>query len=132
MPAHRFFPSLTFVAVLFLSALVVPGVAAQSRGEHVEMTPADGRLSTQFLFTGTGFRPGLTISARFYSPDGVERRIRTEEGAEFVWLVQQDGTFSLDLVPAQRFPGAPAGRWRVLFCAFGSPTCQQIEFDLAP
>jgi hypothetical protein len=96
------------------------------------MTPAEGRLNTQLLFSGSGFLPSLTISARFSPPDGLERRIRTEDGAEFVWLVQQDGTFSLDLVPSQRFPGAPAGRWRALFCAFGSPTCQQIEFDLAP
>lgn len=131
MSARRAVAALVVLAVL--SAAVFTGAAAvQASDEHVELTPAVATLQTRLVFTGSGYAPGLTISARFFPPDGAERRIRTPEGAEIVWPVQADGTFSMDLVPAQRFPGAAAGRWRALFCAFGATTCQQIEFDLAP
>jgi hypothetical protein len=128
-------------AVVLLVALVAAGlvgisvpddVAAQAPTERVFMTPAEGTLHTQFHLVGVGFTPGRTVSFRVLPPDGVERRLRNELGAELVWLVLADGTFSLDLIPAQHFPEAPAGRWRLLFCQFGSLTCQQLEFDVLP
>jgi hypothetical protein len=63
-------------------------------------------LTTHFVFSGSGFTPGLTVSIRFYPPNSPERRIRTEQGMEVVWPVASDGTFSLDFTPAQQFPGA--------------------------
>ncbi|MGH2587717.1 MAG: hypothetical protein ACRDJE_22580 [Dehalococcoidia bacterium] len=121
------------VALAVVAVALVRGpAAAQPSGERVVMTPADGTLTTRFTFVGSGFTPGQNISVRFFPPDGIERRIRTEEGAELVWPVQPDGTFALDVVPMQRFPNASPGDWRVLFCAFGAPTCQQLEFDILP
>lgn len=102
---------------------------AQQPAERVVMTPAEGTLATRFLFVGAGFPAGSSVSVRFLPPDGVERRIR-EDGAELVWLVSADGGFGLEVVFGQRFPGAPPGRWRALFCALNAPTCQQLEFDL--
>jgi hypothetical protein len=124
---------MAIVALAVVSAALVRAQAsAQPSGERVVMTPADGTLTTRFMFAGSGFAPGQNVSVRFFPPDGNERRIRTDEGAEIVWPVQPDGTFSLDVVPAQRFPSAPPGRWRVLFCAVGAPTCQQLDFDVFP
>lgn len=128
-------------AVALLVALIAAGlilvvvshaVAAQAPTERVLMTPAEGTLHTPFHFSGTGFTPGRTVSIRVQPPDGGERRMRNEHGAELVWLVLPDGSFSLDLIPAQQFPDASAGRWRLLFCQFGSLTCQQLEFELLP
>jgi hypothetical protein len=123
---------LTLLVIMSAAVLTSSTVVAQANDEHVEMTPAEATLQTRLVFSGRGFTPGVTVSARFFPPDGAERRIRTPEGAEIVWPVQPDGTFSMEVVPAHRFPGAVAGRWRALFCASGSATCQQIEFDLAP
>lgn len=112
------------------------GVRAQSpipaTGERVLVTPGEGTTATRFRFTGSGFTPGRTVSVRLTPPDGVERRFMADDGAEVVWLVAPDGSFALDLSPAQRFPGAPAGHWRALFCGFGAPTCQLIDFDVLP
>ena len=130
----RLLLAIVAVAVTAFAALSMHArVQAQApvSAEHVVMTPADGTLSTRFQFAGSGFLPGRNVSVRFIPPDGSERRVR-EEGVEIVWPVQSDGTFSLDVVPGQRFPGASPGRWRVLFCVFGSTTCQQLEFDVQP
>ena len=106
--------------------------AAQPAGEHVVLTPAEGTLTTLFVFVGHNFQPGRTVSVRITTPDGAARRFTTEEGAEMVWLVGRDGSFVVELVPSTRFPGALPGHWQVLFCSAGSPTCQQIDFDVLP
>lgn len=121
------------LAVAVLLGLVTSGrVVAQITAERVVMTPADGTLTTRFLFSGSGFTPGRTVSVRITTPDGVERRFRTDEDIEIVWLVLPDGTFSLEMVPAQRFPGAGPGRWQALFCGFEATTCQLLTFDVSP
>ena len=126
----------TMIAVLLAGLAAIDGVRAQvplpATGERVLVTPGEGTTATRFRFTGSGFTPGRTVSVRLTPPDGVERRFMADDGAEFVWLVAPDGTFALDLSPAQRFPGAPAGQWRALFCGFGALTCQLIDFDVLP
>lgn len=117
------------VALMLLVGAVAESVRAQPAVERVVMTPADGTLTTRFLFVGMSFPAGSGVTVRFMSPDGVERRIR-DDGAELYWVVSSDGSFALEVAFGQRFPGAPAGRWRALFCAQYAPTCQQLEFDL--
>jgi hypothetical protein len=127
------FPLVLVTIVGALCLLLVQGAQAQQAAhEHVTMSPAEGTLATPFVFRGTGYQPNVTVSIRFLAPDGLERRMRTGEGAEIVLPVQADGTFLLDVVLAQRFPGAPPGQWRVLFCADESPTCELLEFHVAP
>jgi hypothetical protein len=130
-PRHSL-PMLAALVVLLVTALVSSGASAQTGSEHVLLSPPEGTLTSRFVFSGSGFTPGLTVSIRFYPPDAAERRIRTDQGAEVVWVVEPDGTFSLDFVPAQQFPGASPGRWRALFCAYRDRTCQMIEFDVLP
>ena len=122
-----------FVALLSIGAALSAGsrAHAQAVAERVIVAPGEGTYQTRFLFSGSGFTPGRTVSVRFVLPDGSERRV-TEDGAELVWVVGTDGTFAMDLVPAQRFPAAPAGRWRALFCGFNAATCQLIDFDVSP
>ena len=103
--------------------------SAQTTTERVVATPGEGMLQTRFVFTGSGFVPGRTVSVRVLTPEG-ERRFTNEQGVEFVWLVGPDGTFTLDFVPAQHFPGSSPGRWRALFCTHGALTCQLVDFDL--
>ena len=105
---------------------------AQSASERVVVTPGDGTLQTRFHFTGTGFVPGRTVSVIIMTPDGVEHRFLADDGAEVVWMVQSDGSFALELIPGQRFPGTGPGRWRALFCSFAAPTCQLVDFDVTP
>jgi hypothetical protein len=121
------------IALLSIGAALSTGMHAQAQvtTERVMVTPGGGTAQTRFVFTGAGFTPGRTVSVRFLLPDGSERRV-TEGPAEVVWLVLPDGSFSVDLVPAQRFPAAPPGRWRALFCGFNAATCQLIEFDVLP
>ncbi len=132
MRPRKSLPILAALVALLAITLFSTGASAQSGRQHVELTPAEGTLTTHFTFMGSGFTPGLTVSVRFYPPDVLERRIRTEEGAELVWQVEPNGTFALEFVPAQRFPNAPPGRWYALFCAFGDRTCELIEFDVLP
>ena len=121
-----------FVVALAVAVAVTHGAAAQSAGERVTMSPGEGTLQTHFLFTGFGFVPGRTVSVRAIPPDGLERRVRTEGGVEVVWRIPAEGTFALEFTPALDFPDAPSGHWRMLFCQEGSPTCQQLEFDVSP
>jgi hypothetical protein len=130
-PRHSL-PILAAVIAFLAIAVVSTTVSAQTGREHVQLSPPTGTPATHFVFSGSGFTPGLTVSIRFYSPDASERRIRTDQGAEVVWPVQPDGTFSLDFVPGQQFPGASPGRWQALFCAYRDRTCQMIEFDVLP
>ena len=130
-PRHSL-PILAALVALLSITLFTAAASAQTGQEHVELSPPDGTLTTRFVFSGSGYTPGLTVSARFFPPDTLERRIRTDQGAEVVWPVQPDGTFSLDFVPTARFPGASPGRWHALFCAYGDRTCQMIEFDVLP
>lgn len=124
---------LVIIAATLTATLAGGGRAmAQATGERVLLTPAEGTLATRFTFVGSGYVAGHVVTVRFLPPDGIERRYRDTDGVEFVWLVGTDGGFSLDVVPALRFPGAPAGHWRVLFCASSSATCQLIEFDISP
>lgn len=132
MSARRAGTVVVLAAAVLLGLLVSAQVTAQVATERVVMMPADGTLTTRFSFSGSGFTPGRTVSVRVTTPDGTERRFRTDEGVEIVWLVLPDGTFSLEMVPAQRFPGAGPGRWQALFCGFDAATCQLLAFDVAP
>lgn len=128
------------VLLTFVSVLLVAGARGQKTtaqflpptGEHVTATPGEGTLFTHFFFAGNGFAPSRTVSVRLTLPDGSERRFRTLEGIENVWLARADGSFELDFVPAQRFPGAQPGHWQALFCGADAPTCQRVDFDIAP
>jgi hypothetical protein len=118
------------VALAAISGAASPA-AAQTNGERVAVAPGEGTLQTRFRFTGSGYQPGRSVTIRVTPPDNVERRIRGEDGVELVWVTAADGSFQLDLVPGDRFPGTPGGRWRVLFCTAGASTCQQVEIDIA-
>ena len=121
--------AMVLAGTLCISLTLTGGAAAQRSPERVVVTPGEGTIVTRFLFTGAGYQPGRTVDVRVTPPDGSERRFM-EDGAVQVWQVQADGTFSLDFIPAVRFPGAGPGRWRALFCTFMAPTCQLIEFDI--
>ena len=121
---------LALVLAVWAALLAAGETSAQPAGEHVVLTPAEGTLTTRFVFVGHNFQPGRTVSVRITTPDGLARRFTTEEGAEMVWLVGADGSFVIEMVPIARFPGALPGRWQALFCSAGSPTCQQIDFEV--
>ena len=124
---------LLFLTLVFsvLAVLVSASrTGAQPAGEHVVLTPAEGTLTTRFVFVGHNFQPGRTVSVRITTPDGLARPFITEDGAEMVWLVGANGSFVVEMVPIARFPGALPGHWQALFCSTGSPTCQQIEFEV--
>ena len=129
MTGHRGLLLIALLGTLFRSFALLGRASAQTTSEHVVVTPGEGTLQSSFTFVGMGFTPGRTVSVRITSPDGIERRFLTDDGSELVWLVQPDGTFSLEFVPALRFPGGGPGRWRALFCSFGAPTCQLVDFD---
>lgn len=129
---RRLLACLTFAVAAVTALSLSAGASAQSVPQQVVLAPAEGTLLTRYVFDGAGFVPGRTVSVRVFPPDGIERRMRNEQGAELVWLVSAAGGFALDFVPALIFPEATAGRWRVLFCQFGAPTCQQIDFDISP
>lgn len=122
--------ALSIGIVIALTALT--SAAAQLVGERVVVSPGEGAATTNFRFTGSGYVPGSLVRVAVTPPDGIERRLISETGAEMVWLVSPDGHFELEVVPAQRFAPATPGRWQALFCTSGSVTCQLIDFDVLP
>lgn len=126
-----------FALIILALMVALPGKRSSAQlapltAEHVTATPAEGTLLTRFSFFGSGFAPNRTVSVRLTIADGSERRFRTPEGIENVWLTRADGSFDLDFMPALRFPGAPAGHWQALFCGADAPTCQRVDLDIAP
>jgi hypothetical protein len=130
---RRLLPLLLAFGALVAGVFFFSQAAAQAPGlERVIVTPGEGTLLTRYQFSGSSFPANKTIAVRLYPPDGFERRLATDDGIELVWLAGPDGAFSLEFVPALRFPGAPAGHWRALFCSYNAPTCQLVEFDVLP
>lgn len=112
--------------------IVTRDIHAQALAERVIVTPGEGTVLTRYRFVGSGFPVGRFVSVRITSGEGIERKLTGDDGVELVWVVAADGGFALEFTPSARFPGAAPGRWQALFCLTGSPTCQHLEFDVAP
>lgn len=120
------------MALLLALGPVRSSIQAQAPTERVIVTPGEGSMLTRYRFVGTGFPVGRLVAVRITSGEGIERKLTGDDGVELVWIVAADGGFALEFTPGTRFPGAAPGRWQALFCPAGSPTCQHLDFDVAP
>lgn len=131
MTVRRFsYPLIALMLVAF--GIVTRDARAQAPAERVMVTPGEGSVMTRFRFVGAGFPVGRFVSVRITSGEGIERKFTGDDGVELVWIVAADGGFALEFTPITRFPSATPGRWQALFCLTGSPTCQHLDFDVAP
>ena len=110
--------------VLCLSLVVT------ARAQSVTVGPAEGNQEATFVFRGSEFIPGDTISMRFTSPAGDAYMLLDQDGREFFLTVAEDGTFGLSIVPVELFVGAPAGLWLAEFCPSAGEFCLAGTFTI--
>lgn len=109
------------VGLLTLST-VVTGVNAQS---SVMITPAAGSDQDTFTVEGEGLVPGLALEIGFASPEG---NVYTLQGR--VIVVDGDGDFEFNVVPAESFTGSSKGTWVVIVCVAGTQDCISGPFEI--
>ena len=118
--------SIVLLAVAVLWAVVATPAVAQS----VNVDPLDGDQEETFVFSGSGFAPGDSVTMHFTSPDGTPYILLADDGGELLLTVAEDGTFAISLVPVELFVGAPAGEWQAEFCPSSGEFCLAGTFSI--
>jgi hypothetical protein len=103
--------------------MVAPASAAS-----VSITPPNGDQNDTFTVSGEGLQPGLALDINFKSPGGT---VFSTAAMNKVVIVDGDGDFSLDILPARDFAGESEGSWMVQVCVTGTDDCVQTDFQIA-
>ena len=111
------------VALPCLSAIATPALADPSVG----ILPAAGGQTDTFTVAGAGLQPGLALDINFTSPEG---NVFSTAALNQVVVIDADGNFSFEFVPATEFVGASLGTWMAQVCVSGTDTCVQGGFDI--
>ncbi len=119
---QRFITPMISLALLF--AVAMPASAQESVG----ITPANGGQSDTFTIAGTGLPAGLALDINFTSPDGT---VFSTAALNQVVVVDGDGNFSFDFVPANEFQGERLGAWTAQVCVSGTDNCVQGTFGIS-
>ncbi len=112
-------------------ALAVAGPTAglvTAEGEMILVT-AGGTLDEAVTFAGSGFVPAAGLSQSLVHPDGTVYKLQ-KDGVEQVWVVADDGTFTVYLVPNIDFPNLAAGTWYTRFCTEDGASCWEAFLDI--
>lgn len=110
------------LAAVSFSTLLAPADAA-----GVSITPASGNQSETFTIAGEGLTPGMALDINFKSPSG---EVFSTAALNKVVIVDPDGDFAFEVVPASEFAGQPAGNWLVQVCVTGTDQCVQTDFNI--
>ena len=119
---------LTFLSASGLAAL--PGSLAAQETPTIVVAPASGDQNQIFTFAGQGFAGGARLTVEMKSPDGQTFTLQ-KDGQPAVWVVSDQGTFVIEILPSRDFAGAAAGTWTANFCVEGTPQCWSGTFDIA-
>ena len=106
-----------------------PSRKGAAPAETVVVTPAAGRPSTTFRFEGSGFAPDTRIQIQFTAPSGETWDLENDDGT-LDWPVDQNGSFSVRLVPARTFGNVETGTWTGAFCIGDTPNCWELQFEI--
>lgn len=112
-------------------ALAVTGPTAglaTAEGETILVT-AGGTLDEAVTFAGSGFIPGAGLLQFLVHPDLTVYTVQ-KDGVDQVWVVGDDGTFTVYLVPNTDFPNLAAGTWYTRFCTEDGASCWEAFLDI--
>ena len=114
------------VAALLAAMTLVPLNGAASAAS-VTISPAAGNQADTYTIEGEGLQPGLALDINFVSPSG---EVFSTAALNKVVVVDGDGDFEFEVVPADDFQGQPAGTWTVQVCVTGTDDCVQTTFRI--
>ena len=114
------------VSALLVAMSLVPLSGAASAAS-ITIEPAAGNQSDAFTIAGEGLQPGLALGINFVSPS---EEVFSTAALNKVVVVDSDGDFAFDIVPAEEFQGQPAGTWTVQVCVAGTDDCVQTTFRI--
>jgi hypothetical protein len=120
--------------IVALGALLVFAFAAAhvstARADGVAtVSPASGSLYVQYTFSVSGLTPGNTVSIDLY--DGAGTRFTYQKnGVDQVFVVGDDGTVSVSIVPATDLDNPVSGTWRAVFQEQETGANVTIQFEV--
>src|SRR3954470_20544048 len=118
----------TLLAALVLSAALLLPTVAPASAAGVSISPPSRDQGDTFTVSGDGLAPGLALDINFKSPGG---NVFSTAAMNKVVIVDGDGEFSLDVLPACDFAGESEGTWLVQVCVTGTDDCVQTDFEIA-
>lgn len=118
---RRFFVLPLAATATALAILAASAFAAQD----INIVPGSGSQDQVFTLAGTGLPPGLALDINFVSPEGTVYTL-----GDKVVIVDEDGDFEFDIVPAIDFKGSSAGIWKAQVCASGTDNCANGVFEI--
>jgi len=121
----RYIAKLRFVvavtAALMLAALLATPVQAEPR---ITVTPTSSYAYDTFVFSGTGFSSGTTLTVAYTDPAGTSAKLTDGYGNNTTVKVGNDGSWELRVQPGNVFKNTSPGNYQLSFCQSYAPsTC---------
>lgn len=117
----------SLLAGLLLTAVSFSTLVAPAGAASITISPPVGDQAETFVVAGEGLEPGMALDINFESPNGT---VFSTAALNKVIVVDPDGEFALEIVPAAEFLGEPGGTWLVQVCVAGTDQCVQTDFEI--
>ncbi len=117
----------TLIASALLAALSLAPLSGTASAASITIEPAAGTQADTYTIAGEGLQPGLALDINFVSPS---EEVFSTAALNKVVVVDSDGDFEFEVVPADEFKGQPAGTWTVQVCVTGTDDCVQTTFRI--
>ena len=115
------------MAAALLAAFSLAPLNGAASAASITIDPAAGDHTDVYTIAGEGLQPGLALDINFVSPS---EEVFSTAVLNKVVVVDADGDFSFEIVPAEEFKGQPAGTWTVQVCVTGTDDCVQTTFKI--
>ena len=117
----------TLIVSALLAALSLVPLSDAASAASITIEPASGDQTDTYTIAGEGLQPGLALDINFVSPSN---EVFSTAALNKVVVVDADGDFEFEIVPADEFQGQPAGTWTVQVCVAGTDDCVQTTFRI--
>ncbi len=118
------------VALLVAAALLGTGAWAALAAE-VAVSQPFGTQDDVFVFRGEGFEPGTEFVVLVLTPDSLEFPLH-QNGRPAVVVADDNGAFTLEVVPGQDLAGMPDGLFHFGFVDLGTGDRYTTTIEIAP
>jgi len=123
MIRHLVSMRLLLASVLGLAA-VAAGVSPAAADPAITVSPTSSYAYDTFVFSGTGFPNGMTLTVTYTDPSGGTGNLADSYGTRTAVKVSSDGTWELRLQPGSALGGTGTGTYQLNFCQSDAPaTC---------